>query len=75
MHNYTIEDFTKILKEEFSKIKLFLKPQSVQYHDTTTTGQFIKLHSEIYVETYYKFFYSKVESSQTLIYFSSKVYF
>ena len=29
MHSYTIEDFTEMLKEEFSKIKLFLKLQPV----------------------------------------------
>ena len=61
IHNYTIEDFAKMLKEEFSKIKLFLKPQSVQHYDMTTTGWFIKLHLEIHIETYYKFVHGKVK--------------
>ena len=29
MHNYTIENLAEILKEEFSEIELFLKPQPV----------------------------------------------
>jgi len=50
MHNYTIEDFAEMLKEEFSEIKLYLKPQSVQHYDMTTTGWFIKLYLEIDVK-------------------------
>ena len=38
MHNYTIKNLAEMLKEEFSEIKLFLKPQLVQFHDTSTTG-------------------------------------
>ena len=61
MHNYIIGDFAEMLKEEFSEIKLFLKSQPVQHHDTLTKGWFVKLHPEIHIETYYIFFYSKVK--------------
>ena len=50
-----------MLKEEFSEIKLFLKPQPVQFHNTSAIGWFVKLHSEVYIDTYYKFFYNKVK--------------
>ena len=61
MHNYTIKDLAEILKEEFSEIKLFLKPQPVQFYDTLNTGWFVKLHPEVHVDTCYKFFYNKVK--------------
>ena len=50
-----------MLKEEFGKLKLFLKAQPVQYHDTATMGQFVKLPPEVHVESYYTFFYAKVK--------------
>ena len=38
MHNYLINDITEMLKEEFSELKLYMKPQPVQYHNTAITG-------------------------------------
>ena len=38
MHNYEIKDVAEMLKEEFGELKLFLKTQPVQYHDTTAMG-------------------------------------
>ena len=32
MHNYPIADLAEMLKEEFGELKLFIKPQPVQYH-------------------------------------------
>ena len=61
MHDCAIEDFAEMLKEEFSEIKLFLKLQSVQHHETLTTGWFVKLHPDIHVETCYKLFHDKVK--------------
>jgi len=59
MHNYKIKDLAEMLKEEFGELKLFLKP--VQYHNTTIIKCFVKLHLEVYVESYYTFFYNKVK--------------
>jgi len=38
MHNYKIYDIAEMLREEFSELKLFLKAQPMQHHDTTTIG-------------------------------------
>jgi len=38
MYNYKICDITEMLREEFGELKLFLKAQPVQHHNTTTIG-------------------------------------
>ena len=38
MHNYLVNDIVEILKKEFSKLKLYMKLQPVQYHDTAIMG-------------------------------------
>ena len=50
-----------MLREEFGQLKLFLKAQPVQHHDTTTTGWFVKLHPEVHIDTYYTFLHNKVK--------------
>ena len=55
MHNHPIEDILEMLREEFSKLKLHMKPQSVQYHNTTITGWFVKLNPEIDIQRLKKF--------------------
>ena len=61
MHNYPTTDITEMLKEKFSKLKLYMKPQPLQYHDTTTVGQFVKLHPKVDIPRLYKFFLGRVK--------------
>ena len=61
MHNYKICDIAEMLREEFGELKLFLKAQPVQDHDTTTTGRLVKLYPEVHIDTYYTFLYNKVK--------------
>ena len=51
LHDLPIEDFIKMVKEEMSKIRLFMKPQVVILAMAETTGWFIKLHPEIDIKT------------------------
>ena len=43
MCNYQNLDIAKILKEEFSELKLCMKPQPMKYYDTSVTSWFSKL--------------------------------
>ena len=61
MHNYSITDIVEILKEEFSELKLYMKPQLVQYHDTTIIGWFVKLHPKADILRSHKFFLVRVK--------------
>ena len=36
IYNYLIVDLAEMLKEEFGKLKLFMKPQPIQYYATKT---------------------------------------
>ena len=47
LHDLLIKELIKIVKEEMSKIRLFMKPQAVILAIAETTGWFIKLHPEI----------------------------
>ena len=61
MHNYLIVDIAQMLKEEFSKLKLYMKPQLVQYHDTTTTDWFVKLHPKVEIPRLHRFLLVRVK--------------
>jgi hypothetical protein len=70
IHNYKIYDIAEILREEFRELKLFLKAQPVQHHDTTTIGWFVKLHPEVHIDIYYTFLHNKVKLQVTKLLFA-----
>ena len=61
VHNCPITDITEMLKEEFSELKLYMKPQPVQYHDTTNIGWFLELHPEVDIPRWHKYFLVRVK--------------
>ena len=61
IHNYPITNIAEMLKEEFSELKLYMKPQSIQYYDTTMVSWFVKLYPKVDILRLHKFFLRKVK--------------
>ena len=61
MHNHPISDIAEMLKEEFSELKLYMKPQPVQYYDIVTMSWFMKLYPKVDIPQLHKFFLVRVK--------------
>ena len=61
LYNLLIEDLIKIVKEEMSEIRLFIKPQAVMLAMAETIEWFIKLDLEIDIKTMQQFFREEVK--------------